>query len=115
MADVLYIHFDQAACAGAARRLEQAGHTVRSHWATHEAAKLNGWLPEAAVISLDRLPSHGRAYADWLWETKSRRTIPIVFVGGKPDKVEATRLKFPSAVYCEPDSLETTLANLLRL
>ena len=36
------------------------------------------------MISLDRLPSHGRAVAEWLWEAKKRQHIPIVFLGGQP-------------------------------
>src|ERR1051326_7776411 len=99
MAEIFCLDFDQTAPAETARMLESAGHTVRCHCDTQSVAKLDGWLPQAAVISLDRLPSHGRAYAEWLWQAKYRRTIPILFVGGKPDKIEATRAKFPNAVY----------------
>ncbi len=37
-----------------------AGHTVHSHWSMTEHAALKDPLPEALVISLDRLPSHAR-------------------------------------------------------
>ena len=35
------------------------------------------------MISLERLPSHGRAVAKWLWSAQYRRVIPVVFVGGR--------------------------------
>ncbi len=37
-----------------------AGHTVRSHWSMPEHAALKDPLPEALIISLDRLPSPAR-------------------------------------------------------
>ena len=39
--------------------------------------------PDAIVIDFSRLPSHGRAVAEWLLKTKRLRHIPIVFVNGE--------------------------------
>jgi hypothetical protein len=61
------------------------------------------------VISLDRLPSHGRAIAELIWEAKKRQRIPILFAGGAPDKVKATREKLPKARYCGWDEVLRTL------
>jgi hypothetical protein len=113
MADVFYLNFNEQEASETVRTLEAAGHTVRLHWDTQSTAKFDGWLPQAAVISLERLPSHGRAYAEWLWEPKYRRTIPILFVGGRPDKVEATRQKFPAAIYCSHDEMICELGKAL--
>jgi hypothetical protein len=66
---------------------------------------LRGALPDVLVISLARLPSHGRQVARWFWETKARRAVPIVFVGGTADKVEATRARFATAIYCSERGL----------
>jgi hypothetical protein len=85
---------------------------VRTHWSTTESADLKDKLPEALVVSLDRLPSHGRAMAEWLWEAKKRQHIPIVFEGGAPDKVAATKSKFPDAVYCPTGGVAAALARL---
>lgn len=112
MARLFYIHWNEAEFAEHVRPLIDAGHSVTGHWSTEEVADLRSNLPEALVVSLDRLPSHGRAYAEWLWEAKSRRHIPIVFVGGKPDKVEATRERFPEAVYCGRETLLEELGRL---
>ncbi len=56
------------------------------HFNTETVADFKNDLPEALVISLDRLPSHGRQYAQWFLEAKKRQHIPIVFCGGLPEK-----------------------------
>jgi hypothetical protein len=56
-------------------------------------------LPDAVVIDLSRLPSHGREVACSLRNAKYSRRIPIVFVGGAPEKVEAIRQLLPDAVF----------------
>lgn len=109
MARVFYIHFSRAEALLTVRALLAAGHSVRCHFSTDDVAKLAP-LPEALVISLDRLPSHGRRYAQWFWEAKKRRSIPIVFIGGTGEKVAAARREFPAARFCGPEHLVDTLA-----
>ena len=89
--------------------MTDAGRDVRAHFSTQSSPRPKGDLPDAVVISLDRLPSHGRAVAEWFWEAKSRRGIPIVFEGGKPDKVAAASEKFPEARFCETGQVEDML------
>jgi CheY-like chemotaxis protein len=57
--------------------------------------------PEAVVIDLDRLPSHGREVATALRNSKSTRFIPIVFAGGVSDKVDGIRRELPDAIYTD--------------
>ena len=57
--------------------------------------------PAAIVIDLDRLPSHGHALAAHLRQSKATRCIPIVFVGGLPEKVERVRAELPDATYAD--------------
>ena len=45
------------------------------HWADGEGMRADS-VPEVLVISLERLPSHGRAVAKWLWSAQYRRAIP---------------------------------------
>ncbi len=66
------------------------------------------------VISLDRLPSHGRAVAEWWVESKQRRAKPLVFVGGQPDQVAIVRSKLPGGCFCARGQLERTIARLGR-
>jgi hypothetical protein len=65
--------------------------------------------PDAVVIDLSRLPSHGRECATALRGSKATRVIPIVFVDGEPEKVEAIRRKLPDAVYTSRGRLVTAL------
>jgi CheY-like chemotaxis protein len=55
--------------------------------------------PDAVVIDLTRMPSHGREVAQGVRSAKATRHIPLVFVGGEPDKIERTRQLLPDAVY----------------
>ena len=48
-------------------------------------------MPDALIIDLTRLPSHGRELALAVRSRKYSRGIPIVFVDGAPEKVEAIR------------------------
>ena len=56
-------------------------------------------LPDAVVIDLSRMPSHGREVAHGLRSAKGTRHVPIVFVDGEPEKVARTKRLFPDAVY----------------
>jgi hypothetical protein len=55
--------------------------------------------PDALVIDLTRLPSHGREAAMAIRRTKYSRHIPIIFVDGEPEKVEGVRQQLPDAVF----------------
>jgi hypothetical protein len=110
---VYLVHWNEAEAAAHAAALTKAGYAVTTHWSQDSSPKLPDPLPDAVVISLDRLPSHGRAIAEWVWEAKKRQHIPIVFAGGKPDKVAAVREKFPTAAFCPTEDVAATLARLV--
>jgi CheY-like chemotaxis protein len=61
--------------------------------------------PDAVVIDLSRLPSHGREVGTWMRSLKSTRTIPIVFVGGEPEKLEKVKAVLPDAAYATTSNL----------
>ncbi|HEU4342310.1 MAG TPA: DNA-3-methyladenine glycosylase I [Candidatus Binatia bacterium] len=65
--------------------------------------------PDAVVIYLTRLPSHGRATAEYLTQTKSTRSIPLIFVGGEGEALEKTRTKIPGGIFIQQDQLQETL------
>ncbi len=67
--------------------------------------------PDIVAIDLSRLPSHGREVAVWLRNTKSTRHIPIVFIGGDPEKLAGVRALLPDAAYCELPKLAAALKN----
>jgi hypothetical protein len=114
VARVFLLHWNEAEGNERASALRSAGHDVLLHWSTEKHPPLKDALPDVAVISLDRLPSHGRSVAEWLWEAKKRQHIPIIFSGGEASKVAATRRKFPKAVYCSTASVVATVARVGR-
>lgn len=113
MANVFYLHWNEAELKERIAPLIKAGYEVTYHWSTEEHAKFGDALPEAVVISLDRLPSHGRAVAEWFWEARQRQHIPLIFAGGQPDKVKATKAKFPKAAFCTTAEVQSLLKRLL--
>lgn len=107
------------------------GDVVLIHWNADEAKELaaplraDGWRvklglpemkdlkskpPDAVLISLRRLPSHGREVADAIWYTKWGREIPIIFFDGEAEKVEATKKRFPAAIFSSWETLGEKLA-----
>lgn len=113
MARVYFVHWNEEEATERTADLIAAGHEVRLHWSSDHAGKWGEYVPDAVIISLDRLPSHGRAIAEWVWEAKKRQSIPIIFAGGAEDKIAATKAKYPRAVFCSSAKVITTLHRLL--
>ena len=71
--------------------------------------------PDAFVIDLTRLPSHGRDIGIYVRERKATRRVPIVFIGGAPDKVARAKERLPDAVYAAWEdaaaAIEDAIAN----
>ncbi len=57
-------------------------------------------VPSVLVVCLDRLPSHGHAVAHHYRNRKATRHVPVVFVGGVPEKVEKIRAVMPGTRFC---------------
>ncbi len=76
--------------------------------------KLKSLPPDAVVIDLSRLPSRGREFAVALRGSKSTRHIPIVFVDGAPEKVEAVRRMLPDAAYTSRSRLAIVLKKAIQ-
>lgn len=110
--NIFFIHWNEEELKEKITPLKKAGFDIDSHFSQESTANLKKKLPDVLVICLDRLPSHGRAYAEWMWEAKKRQHIPIVFCGGQRDKVEATRKIFPKAIYCNNEKLLASLEKL---
>jgi hypothetical protein len=66
-------------------------------------------LCDAVVIGLARRPSCGRELAVALRSAKSTRHIPILFVDGVPERVEAIRQLLPDAIYTNSPRLPAAL------
>ncbi|MHC4549381.1 MAG: PleD family two-component system response regulator [Planctomycetota bacterium] len=116
MSRILLIHWNAGEAEERAGRLRGAGHEVRCH-ADQGGAGLRGIgqdPPDAFVIDLGRLPSHGRAVATWLRQQKATRHVPIVFVEGDPQKTRRVRELLPDAVYTGWSRIRGSLGRALR-
>ncbi|MBI4874458.1 MAG: hypothetical protein HY822_07485 [Acidobacteria bacterium] len=120
---MLLVHWNAAEAEERAGRIEKLGHQVAILHAGGEALRrIRAIDPQAFVISLERLPSHGRAVAALLRERKASRHLPIVFVEGAADKVARVRREFPDAVFTTwrklasvlPPALETPVVAPVR-
>jgi len=112
MKKIFFIHFHEAELKVKIQPLKQAGYKVDYHFSTESVADFRQDLPDVLVICLDRLPSHGRRYAEWLWEAKKLQHIPIIFCGGTPEKVLITKEELPKAIYCANEKLMATLEKI---
>ncbi|MGH9673172.1 MAG: hypothetical protein ACRD44_08320 [Bryobacteraceae bacterium] len=100
MARVLLVHWNQDELEQRADRLRAAGHEVAAmEFSPAGRKRVLANPPEAIVIDLARLPSHGRDVAMAFRERKATRHIPLVFMEGDPEKTERTRRQLPDAVY----------------
>ena len=80
MKKIFFIHFHEAELKEKIQPLKQVGYKVDYHFSIETTANLKDNLPDVLVISLDRLPSHGKAYAEWLWEARKDNTYRLFFV-----------------------------------
>ena len=70
---------------------------------------LKASTPDAVVIDLTRLPSHGREVGRVLRMTKATRLWPLVFVDGDPEKVALTKALLPDATFTTWGRIKTAL------
>jgi hypothetical protein len=114
MKHLFYFHWNEQELEERIKPLRQLPVQITSHWNKDEVVKFTDALPDIFVVSLDRLPSHGRQYVQWLWEAKKRQHIPVIFVDGKPDKIVETKAKFPTAHYCNNQQLAVLVNGLVK-
>ncbi|HZI95391.1 MAG TPA: hypothetical protein VFE84_14190 [Patescibacteria group bacterium] len=97
---VFLVHWNAVESKQRAELLRQAGYDViivgqNGDWFRN----LKENPPEAMVIDMSRLPSHGRDVALMVRQQKSTRRLPLVFVDGDPVKMARVRQLLPDAVY----------------
>src|SRR5450755_1406712 len=102
MARLRLLHWNAGEASQIVKALAAAGHTVDydEQW---QPALLKQWRdspPDAFVIDLSRLPSHGREIAIALRQSKKTAGIPVIFCSGEDEKVAKTRSLLPSETYC---------------
>ncbi len=108
---VRVIHWKAGEAAALLANLRTGGHAVEydEKLSSGQFRAIRESPPDAFVIDLSRLPSHGREVATFIRGQKATRHIPIVFVGGPPEKVAAIRKLLPDAVYTAAERLRSAL------
>ena len=100
---VLLIHWNEDESKPRVKELQRLG--LKVEWIAPRGGRgLQPYIrnpPEAFLIDLTRMPSHGRAIGVFLRQRKATRNVPIVFLDGEPEKVEKTRELLPDATYLE--------------
>ena len=113
---IFLIHWNKAEVEAYAKTLRDWGWDVDFEYEDGarggNAIKLNP--PAAVVIYHTRLPSHGRATAEYLAQAKSTRAIPLIFVGGEGEALEKTKAKIPDAKFISEAQLEKSLAKVAK-
>ena len=101
MSTICILHWNEPEAAERLERLQAAGfaafHTQLAGPPLFQ--RLRQEPPDAIVIDLARLPSHGREVGAALRAAKATRFIPLVFVGGEPEKVARVQALLPDATY----------------
>lgn len=100
MARIRIVHGPKGEPGPEAGRLRAAGHDIEAGGVTPAVMKqLRASPPDAVVIDLGRGFSFGRDIAMWLRQTKSTRSVPIVFMEGEPSKLDRLKKQLPDATY----------------
>jgi CheY-like chemotaxis protein len=110
-ARVRLLHWKSGEAGGHIDALKSAGYKVE-YDERFQPALMRQWRespPDAFVIDLSRLPSHGREIAIALRQSPRTRNIPIVFCDGAEEKVDRIRSELPDAAYCKLSRLIPTL------
>ena len=116
MARIRLFHWKAAEAQATLDRLRTAGHEVdyQEQFLPALLSELKRSPPDAVLIDLSRLPSHGREVAVSIRGSKSTRHLPLVFAGGAAEKLEAIRTLLPDASYCEPEAICAAIQRALK-
>jgi CheY-like chemotaxis protein len=111
MARVRLIHWKAEEARARVEQLEAAGFRVEFSPLSPPDLfrKLKSDPPDAVVIDLTRLPSHGREIAGALRKRKATRHVALVFVEGEAEKVARIQALMPDAVYTSWSGIRSAL------
>lgn len=102
MPTVRLIHWNEDEGLERQQQLEALGYDVSFDFSDGLAPlmrEIRAGSPDAIVIDLSRLASHGREVGRAIRGSKATRHLPLVYIDGAPEKVAATRALLPDATY----------------
>jgi len=109
MTRVILVHWNQAEAQPRLQRLRKLGYDAT--WILPRASikELARTPPDRYGIDLTRRPSNSMAIAIMLLQRKSTRGVPLVFLGGLPEKVQRARQLVPGASYVDWEASDRDL------
>jgi hypothetical protein len=117
MARVHLVHWDPVEGRRHTRTLDQLGHEV-AYLGEVDGPPLGRALraggAEIILFDLSRRPSHAREIAMSLRSRKATRHLPLLFVGGEPEKVAAIKALLPDASYTTWGRIGTAIPQAIR-
>ena len=116
MSGIRLIHWNAAEAAERAERLSRLGYQVSSDLPAGPdfLRQLRQEPPLAVVIDLSRLPSQGRDMGVAIRHAAATRRVPLVFVGGAPDKIAQAQAVLPDATFTAWERIGEDLAAAIR-
>jgi DNA-binding NarL/FixJ family response regulator len=113
---LFYIHWNPIEAEAWASSFREDGWDVRLEAKDGDRAsrRILGDPPDVVVISLTRLPSHGREAAVYLRSRKGGSEVPIVFVDGTLDAVGKAASKVPEAIYTTSSELRVIMSGFAK-
>ncbi|MDX2152442.1 MAG: hypothetical protein SFV54_17010 [Bryobacteraceae bacterium] len=115
MKRIALVHWRPVEAAAGVEALRSLGFEVEYPGAEPQqlVKRLRASGPDAIVIDLTRLPSHGLAVGITLRQSKKTRLVPLVFAGGEPEKVKRVRQELPDATYAGWERMGAALSKAL--
>lgn len=112
MGTLLLVHWNAEEAESFAQPLRASGWEVEIEAEDGHRAweRVKNAPPEALVVYLQRLPSHGRETARAIRKTKAGRDLPILFVGGDEAKLDKVRQQVPDGIFIQPSELVSALS-----
>ena len=116
MARIRLVHWKAAEAAALLDALRGGGHSVEYDEKVNSTdfRAFRQSPPDAFVIDLSRMPSHGREVAIYFRGQKAMRQVPILFVDGEPEKVAGIQKVLPDAVYTTSARVRSALREALK-
>lgn len=111
MSRIILIHWNEKAAKDKAAQIGRLGNEAQAYWSSKRSDLLAiiAKIPDAFVIDLSRQPSQGLAVGVFLRSLKDTRSVPMIFVGGDPNKVEKARELLTDSVYTDWDKIDEDL------
>ncbi|MFA6107140.1 MAG: hypothetical protein WDA75_00095 [Candidatus Latescibacterota bacterium] len=111
---VRLIHWNEREAEERATVLRAAGYEVDAAPLCDPTLRdLRSAPPAAILIDLTRLPSQGRDFGVRVRTYKDTRAVPLVFVGGAPEKIARVKKVLPDAVFTAWEELLSALVAAL--